>query len=80
MRCFFGASGPQMLMSRHKFKVGQTVDFRPGRLGVPALLGEYKIIKLLPLEGSDLMYRIKSASERFERVAREKELAPRNTL
>ena len=65
-------------MPRHKFKVGQAVDFRPGRLAVPALMGEYKIIKLLPSDGGDLMYRIKSASETFERVAKERELALRS--
>jgi len=38
----------------------------------------YKIFKLLPSDGSDLMYRIKSASETFERVAKERELAQRS--
>jgi len=65
-------------MPRHKFKIGQTVDFRPGRVGVPALMTAYKIIKLLPLDGSDLMYRIKSAGETFERVAKERELVARS--
>jgi hypothetical protein len=38
----------------------------------------YKILRLLPAEGSDLLYRIKSADETFERVAKEHELSYRN--
>ena len=66
-------------MAHHKFKVGQFVDYRPGGLG-GALLpsSRYKILRLLPAEASDLLYRIKSADETFERVAREHELAQRN--
>jgi hypothetical protein len=64
-------------MSRHKYKVGQAVDFVPGgRWGVPAAAREYKILRLLPFEGGDLQYRIKSSAETFERVAKERELAP----
>jgi hypothetical protein len=65
-------------MPRHKFKVGQAVDFRPGRLDLRAPTGGYKIIKLLPSDGIDLLYRIKCAGETFERVAKERELAPRS--
>lgn len=65
-------------MSQHKFKVGQLVDFNPGRLGMPASAREYKIVRLLPPEGSDLLYRIKSVGEAFERVAKERELARRH--
>jgi hypothetical protein len=64
-------------MSRHRYKVGQAVDFTPGsRWGLPASAREYKILKLLPFEGGDLLYRIKSTAETFERVAKERELAP----
>jgi hypothetical protein len=65
-------------MAQHKFKVGQLVDYRPGRLGGSLLASSrYKILRLLPAEGSDLLYRIKSADEAFERVAKEHELAYR---
>jgi hypothetical protein len=63
-------------MPRHRFKVGQAVDFTPGRWGLPASSREYKVLKLLPFEGGDLLYRIKSAAETFERVAKESELTP----
>jgi len=63
-------------MPRHRFKIGQFVNFTPGRLAMPASGGEYKVVRLLPFESGDLLYRIKSSAETFERVAREGELAP----
>jgi hypothetical protein len=47
-------------------------------LGLRAATGESKIIKLLPSDGIDLLYRIKCVGETFERVAKERELAPRS--
>ena len=64
-------------MSQHKFRVGQVVDYNPGRLGMSASAREYKILRLLPADGSDPLYRIKSVGEVFERVAKERELARR---
>lgn len=61
-------------MASHKFKVGQSVGFSPNRSGIPASSREYKIIKLMPTEGVELQYRIKSIAEPFERVAKESEL------
>ena len=72
-------SGPmEAQMSAHKFKVGQLVDYAPGRLSFPASGGPYKIIRLLPAEDGQLHYRIKSTSETFERVAKESELHRRS--
>jgi len=34
----------------------------------------YQIVKLLPSDGEDYQYRIKSANEAFERVAKESQL------
>ena len=64
-------------MPQHKFKVGQVVDYDPGRLGMRASAREYKVVRLLPPEGSDLLYRIKSVGETFERVVKEHELSRR---
>jgi hypothetical protein len=36
--------------------------------------GSFKVVKLLPLEGDEHQYRIKSAGEAFERVAKESQL------
>jgi hypothetical protein len=38
----------------------------------------YKVLRLLPAEGSDLLYRIKAVDETCERVARERELSQRD--
>jgi hypothetical protein len=64
-------------MPQHKFKVGQVVDYDPRRLGMRASSREYKVVRLLPPEGSDLLYRIKSVGETFERVVKEHELSRR---
>ena len=41
-------------MSSHKFRVGETVDFKPGRMGFPAASRECTIVRLLPIEGGNL--------------------------
>ncbi len=62
-------------MTEHKFKIGQVVDFAPGRMGFPASARPCKILKLLPAEDGQLQYRIKCPSETFERVAKESALS-----
>ncbi|MGE0851299.1 MAG: hypothetical protein AB7O44_16995 [Hyphomicrobiaceae bacterium] len=62
-------------MSHHRFKVGQLVDFAPSRPGVSTPGRQYEIIRLLPHDGGELQYRVKSKSEPFERVAKESELS-----
>ncbi|AGK58615.1 hypothetical protein HYPDE_34718 [Hyphomicrobium denitrificans 1NES1] len=57
-----------------KFKVGQTVDFSPSLRGLPASPRLYKVTRVLPTEGRERLYRIKTIAEAFERVARESEL------
>jgi hypothetical protein len=57
----------------HKFSVGQTVHYT-GPFGRSGVSGSFRIVKLLPLEGDEFRYRIKSAGEAFERVARESQL------
>lgn len=64
----------------HKYKVGQAVDLRPGRWSLPASGREYKIVRVLPVEAGERMYRVKSASEAFERIAKESELTARAQL
>lgn len=62
-------------MAGHKFRVGQLVDFVPSKAGVPASVREYKILRVMPQEGAgERMYRIKTVTEMFERVAKESEL------
>ena len=58
----------------HKFHVGQAVYFTAGTMGRPGASGSYKIVKLLPTDGDEHQYRIKSPGEAFERVAKESQL------
>ena len=59
----------EALMSRHKFKIGQLVYYR-----AESAPGTYQITQLLPPEGEEYQYRIKSVREPHERVAKEHEL------
>lgn len=63
-------------MTKHKFKVGENVRFVSGTVGRPGAGGSYKVLRVLPFEGDEQLYRIKSASEPHERVARESQLDP----
>ena len=57
----------------HKFQIGETVYVGPAiRRHVPG--GVYEVTKQLPHNGREFEYRIKSANEEHERVARESEL------
>ena len=64
-------------MTQAKFKLGQMVDFNPARATIPASIREYKIIRLMPYEGGERQYRIKTIAEMFERIAKESELSQR---
>ena len=58
----------------HKYSSGQDVYYEP-QFGNHAARGVYKIVRQLPVENdSRLSYRIKSASESFERIAEEHQL------
>ena len=58
----------------HKYKVGETVYFTASNVSRPAASGTYEVIRLLPTDGDDCQYRIKSTTEAFERVAKESQL------
>ena len=64
-------------ISSHKFKVGDIVDFKPGRMGFPAASRECTIVRLLPSEGDQMLYRVKCTAEAFERVVSEVQLVAR---
>ena len=60
-------------MPSHKFRIGEIVSIRPARnLNMPG--GFYEVTKQLPDTGGECEYRVKSANEPHERVAREGEL------
>jgi hypothetical protein len=63
-------------VSDHKFKVGETVRYTTGPSGRRGSMTDiYRITQLLPRQGEDHQYRIKSANEPHERVVKESELA-----
>ncbi|MEW5964216.1 MAG: hypothetical protein AB1749_11705 [Pseudomonadota bacterium] len=64
-------------MAQHRFRIGQRVSYTPGKLTMSTTSSEFKIIRQLPAESGECMYRIKSEREPFERVARESEISPR---
>lgn len=64
-------------MAHHKFKVGQLVDFLPARSSMPTSGRQYEIVRLLPAEAGEFLYRVKSKAEAFERMAKESELSRR---
>jgi len=73
-----GVTGVLVRMERalkHKFTVGETVYFTASNVARPAATGTYEVIRLLPTDGDDCQYRIKSSIEAFERVAKESQLA-----
>ena len=61
-------------LKEHKFEIGQTVYFTSRPLGHMASNGTYRIVRLLPSDGDDYQYRVKSAAEVFERVVKESQL------
>jgi hypothetical protein len=58
----------------HKFIVGQNVYYTGGPVGRTAAGGSYRVVRLLPPDGGDYQYRIKSVAEAYERVAKESQL------
>ncbi|MGA7326783.1 MAG: hypothetical protein WBX25_20390 [Rhodomicrobium sp.] len=71
-----GTANPQEIAGPHKFTVGQNVQPLPGPRN-SAASGPYKIGRLMPASGTDLVdprYRIKSEAEKFERVVAEYDL------
>ena len=65
---------PELPVKMHKYRVGETVYYTSPTFGRAAASGSYTVVKLLPSEGDDYQYRIKSSGEAFERVAKESQL------
>ena len=58
----------------HKFRVGDNVQVIAGLLGRGDGGGVYQVVRLLPSDGDEQQYRIKSATEPHERVAKQSQL------
>ena len=63
-------------MTAHRFKIGELVDY----FSRESASGAYQITQLLPPEGDEYQYRIKSVREPHERVAKEHELVAQRDL
>jgi hypothetical protein len=68
------AAADEIRIMAHKYRVGETVYYTSPTFGRAAASGSYTVVKLLPSEGDDYQYRIKSSGEAFERVAKESQL------
>lgn len=67
-------AGHEITIKAHRYHVGETVYYTSPTFGRAAATGSYTVVKLLPSEGDDYQYRIKSSGEAFERVAKESQL------
>ncbi len=61
-------------MPLHSFAVGQMLEFDPGKFDGTNTRGAYTVVRLLPNDGSDREYRVRSARDGHERVVRESQL------
>lgn len=61
-------------MSKHRYKVGQSVELVAGGLRNGAPDGRYRIVFAQPSEGVSLRYRVKSDKENCERTFEESQL------
>ena len=61
-------------MNLHKYQVGQSVHYTSNVIRRFGAVGIFRIVKLLPPEGDEQQYRIKSPTEPHERVAKESQL------
>jgi hypothetical protein len=62
-------------MIRHKFAIGQAVDFARRLPSMSGPTGPYEIVSVLPTDEADsASYRVKSQAEPFARAVRETDL------
>jgi hypothetical protein len=62
-------------MTRHKFAIGQAVDFARRLPSISTPTGPYEVVSVLPADEADsLTYRVKSRAEPFARAVRETDL------
>jgi hypothetical protein len=60
---------------RHRFHIGQLVDFHPKKASpISAARGAYEILKQMLERDGELQYCIKNTAEQHERIALESEL------
>ena len=60
----------------HRFAVGRTVRLTGLTSGRNAALGTYEIMAQLPERDGELQYRVKSASEPYQRIVKQDDIVP----
>jgi hypothetical protein len=70
------AAAPTFTQHRHRYKVGMRLLMTPGGVTVARQASYCKVTFVLPYEGAQLLYRVRSEIEAFERVVSESDLAP----
>jgi hypothetical protein len=63
-------------MPYHRFKVGQIVVAPSGEPHALIPRGQHVIVRLLPLEGGEPQYRLRSEADGLERVVAESQIRP----
>ena len=58
----------------HRFTVGQSIEFVPGRFDGSAPSGVYTVVRLLPNDATDREYRVKNARDGHERIIKESQM------
>ena len=58
----------------HRYRIGDNVHFIAGLLGRETAGGVYQVVRLLPSDGEEQQYRVKSATEPHERVAKQSQI------
>jgi hypothetical protein len=66
----------EIAVTTHRFRVGESVHLTAGVFVRGGANGIYKVTQLLPSDGDEQQYRIKSANEPHERVAKQSQLEP----
>ncbi|WP_424134678.1 hypothetical protein [Roseomonas chloroacetimidivorans] len=61
-------------MPRHSFEVGQNVEIIAGHLTPRDALGVYTVVRLLPNDGVDREYRVRSTHDGHERVVSQSQM------
>lgn len=62
--------------ARHRYKVGAKLRMNNGGNSLARQASYCKVVFILPFEGGQLLYRVKSELESFERVVAEVDLSP----
>ena len=62
-------------LKSHRFRVGQQLHMRTGGNNLARQAGSCTVTFLLPFEGGQVLYRVRSEAESFERVVPEADLS-----